>query len=325
MTTKHTETDLFIRQNIFEILQEQTKTGFIKIKNINTIFSNQNNAEEKLFYNFLLWKFHLTNDIHKRLEKFGKSNLKKLIKSTNTEIFNWLDKNNCRQSQRFTLTDQNLYQTSNEAPTLSPVQCFCTNHNCDITKCKNAKRHIECNDTKCPNKKSCNNRESSTNFDFKSLMKIDFIDKQKHFGVIATSPIKKGTYLGLVTGVVISQEQLKETEYSNCDDYIFGFCSPSPFRYPSLKYTNARDLTYFFYLFTNRGIDSRNYGNHTRFFNHSCNPNVSYQLWSTIKGRYHKIRALRDISINEEITIDYNWNTKSIPCHCQSKKCRKFL
>lgn len=59
-----------------------------------------------------------------------------------------------------------------------------------------------------------------------------------------------------------------------------------------------------------------------RFLNHSCNPNCG------IKGMV-TIRALRDIKMGEEITVDYStteidklWHMK---CDCGSKNCRKII
>jgi SET domain len=56
--------------------------------------------------------------------------------------------------------------------------------------------------------------------------------------------------------------------------------------------------------------------------NHSCAPNTAF-------GRNRKLYALRDITANEEITLDYSTTEAdpkwSMACSCQSANCRKTL
>lgn len=59
--------------------------------------------------------------------------------------------------------------------------------------------------------------------------------------------------------------------------------------------------------------------------NHSCNPNAELVLTENEPPR---LRALRDISPDEEITVDYNkteiGGTKT-PCTCGDKNCRGYF
>lgn len=59
--------------------------------------------------------------------------------------------------------------------------------------------------------------------------------------------------------------------------------------------------------------------------NHSCNPNAELLI---NEGRAPRLRAIRDISPNEEITVDYNkTETDGVkaPCTCKDEKCRHYF
>jgi hypothetical protein len=56
--------------------------------------------------------------------------------------------------------------------------------------------------------------------------------------------------------------------------------------------------------------------------NHSCNPNAELVIE---KDKAPRLRALRDISPNEEITVDYDKTEiggVKVPCTCKDKNCR---
>jgi hypothetical protein len=56
--------------------------------------------------------------------------------------------------------------------------------------------------------------------------------------------------------------------------------------------------------------------------NHSCNPSAELLIH---KERSPRLRALRDISPDEEITVDYDkteTNGVKVPCTCKDEKCR---
>ncbi|KRZ77228.1 Ornithine decarboxylase, partial [Trichinella papuae] len=78
-------------------------------------------------------------------------------------------------------------------------------------------------------------------------------------------------------------------------------------------------------------VDSLNFGNISRFINHSCAPNA---FAAPVRVEYEDLKlartcifALRPIQRDTEITIDYSytfWNTKNapLPCMCKSPFCR---
>ncbi|PQP92515.1 histone-lysine N-methyltransferase SUVR5 [Prunus yedoensis var. nudiflora] len=79
-------------------------------------------------------------------------------------------------------------------------------------------------------------------------------------------------------------------------------------------------------------IDSTNYGNVSRFINHSCSPNlVNHQVLveSMDSQRAHiGLYANRDIALGEELTYDYRYKLlpgEGYPCHCGASTCRGRL
>lgn len=61
------------------------------------------------------------------------------------------------------------------------------------------------------------------------------------------------------------------------------------------------------------------------WINHSCNPNTELVIR---KNKSPRLRALRKISPNEEITVDYNKTEtggKKIPCSCKGEECKGYF
>ena len=67
-------------------------------------------------------------------------------------------------------------------------------------------------------------------------------------------------------------------------------------------------------------VDGRAGGNATQYINHSCDPNCEAEV---VDGRI-LIRARRDVSAGEEITVDYqsSYHSDRKRCWCQSGNCR---
>jgi SET domain-containing protein len=81
-------------------------------------------------------------------------------------------------------------------------------------------------------------------------------------------------------------------------------------------------------------VDSYNSSNISRFINHSCDPNAT--IWTVASGQNNlqsfklSVFALRDISMDEEITVNYKECLVGIAdenakCLCESKNCKKFI
>ncbi|VDK71700.1 unnamed protein product, partial [Anisakis simplex] len=78
-------------------------------------------------------------------------------------------------------------------------------------------------------------------------------------------------------------------------------------------------------------IDPTRRGNLARFINHSCDPNLRLIPVRIGTPLVHiGLFACRTIEPLEELTYDYgkgesNVNLIQLPCHCDSKNCRRFL
>ncbi|KAF8774197.1 Histone-lysine N-methyltransferase 2A like protein [Argiope bruennichi] len=84
---------------------------------------------------------------------------------------------------------------------------------------------------------------------------------------------------------------------------------------------------YMFRIDDDEVVDATMHGNAARFINHSCEPNCFSKV-ITIDGKKHiVIFALRRIIKGEELTYDYKFpfEDEKIPCHCNSRRCRKYL
>jgi len=78
-------------------------------------------------------------------------------------------------------------------------------------------------------------------------------------------------------------------------------------------------------------VDAMHYGNVSRFFNHSCNPNVA--IYTVVKNGDNRVYdlaifALRPIKPYEELCFDYQ-TKKGVKvrqmCYCGEKNCRGWL
>ncbi|XP_042900948.1 histone-lysine N-methyltransferase 2B isoform X1 [Parasteatoda tepidariorum] len=84
---------------------------------------------------------------------------------------------------------------------------------------------------------------------------------------------------------------------------------------------------YMFRIDDDEVVDATMHGNAARFINHSCEPNCFSKV-ITVDGKKHiVIFALRKIMKGEELTYDYKFpfEDEKIPCHCNSRRCRKYL
>ena len=80
-------------------------------------------------------------------------------------------------------------------------------------------------------------------------------------------------------------------------------------------------------------IDAKTYGNQSRFFNHSCNPNCRVESWQVPEpGSLHTkeavaIFASEFIKKGTELTYDYNFTPgeAAIACNCNAPGCRGVL
>jgi len=82
-------------------------------------------------------------------------------------------------------------------------------------------------------------------------------------------------------------------------------------------------MHYFMSLGGGLYIDAMKMGSVSRFMNHSCNPNCRAEKWCVDGLPVIGIFAIRNITIGEELTFDYNFdNTGDFVCRCGEVSCR---
>jgi hypothetical protein len=134
------------------------------------------------------------------------------------------------------------------------------------------------------------------------------LEPYKGIGLIATSNIKSGTWIGEYCGEIATAEYLVENNY------------PSTYNF---------ELDHGYYL------SAHTKGSIMRFANHSCNPNTACDLFSWDSDFHLVFVANRDIQVGEYIHIDYGFGSHdkenfdgSDICRCGAANCfdrEKFL
>lgn len=138
----------------------------------------------------------------------------------------------------------------------------------------------------------------------------------KGLGLFTSKAIRMGTFVCEYAGEIIDEEQaqarFRRYQSERISNYIF-----------CIKETFGTQLKKTF-------IDPTKYGNIGRYINHSCDPNCKLFIIrhdNTIP--ILAIFARRNISINEEITYNYDEDNSHIlsekSCVCQSVTCKKYL
>ncbi|KAG1112178.1 hypothetical protein G6F42_014815 [Rhizopus arrhizus] len=149
--------------------------------------------------------------------------------------------------------------------------------------------------------------------------------KDKGWGVRSLQDIPKGTFIEEYIGEVISVEEgdRRGVVYDRLGcSYLF-----------DMDFAQSE-------LPTRYVIDSYALGNVSRFFNHSCSPNLEVfaVFYDSADNQMHRLAffAKRDIRKNEELCFDYNGRTDvsndernegaaRYSCHCDAIGCRKWI
>ncbi|KFB40512.1 AGAP003013-PA-like protein [Anopheles sinensis] len=159
---------------------------------------------------------------------------------------------------------------------------------------------VECGDLCDCNQQLCRNRVVQRGLRVPLQL---FYSPGKAWGVRTLVPIPKGTFLVEYVGELLTDDVANQRP----------------------------DDTYFFDLNSGFCIDANAYGNVSRFFNHSCDPNVSpvSVFYEHQDKRFPKVAmfACRDIKAQEEICFNYGerfWAVKNstMSCLCKSSACR---
>ncbi|GAB0097140.1 histone-lysine N-methyltransferase EHMT1 [Sergentomyia squamirostris] len=162
---------------------------------------------------------------------------------------------------------------------------------------------FECSEICGCNKRICKNRVVQNGIKV-SMEVFNVIGDRREWGVRTLQDIRKGTFIAEYIGELLSNTEADRREV---DSYFFGF-----------------DLSEYC-------VDGNYFGNVSRFFNHSCSPNM---IPIRVYFDHHDMRfpkiaffTTRNIAAKEELTFDYGknfWQVKQryFNCCCNTPECR---
>ncbi|MGH0141103.1 UNVERIFIED_CONTAM: hypothetical protein FKN15_072546 [Acipenser sinensis] len=185
--------------------------------------------------------------------------------------------------------------------------CKATDENpCSLdSECINRMLMYECHPQVCPAGDRCQNQS----FTKRLYPELEiFRTLARGWGLRCKSDLKKGEFVNEYVGEVIDEEECRA------------------------RIKHAQELDIFnFYMLTldkDRVIDAGPKGNHSRFMNHSCQPNCETQKWTVNGDTRVGLFALAEIPSGTELTFNYNLeclgNGKTV-CKCGSPNCSGFL
>lgn len=197
-------------------------------------------------------------------------------------------------------------------------EIICSEDNC---LCVNThQQKYECN-INCDCSDNCSNRVVQKGLN-KKLM-VNYISKGKGFGVFALEELKKDEFVCEYVGEIID----KNTAYEKIDR--------NKLRKRNNYVLQVREV--YKNMVVNTFIDAEEKGNISRFINHSCDPNMYFDI-VRINHFTPQIAfyAKRDIAIGEELTFSYidgeniedsdlQTGRSSRLCECKAINCVKFL
>ncbi|KAF2852265.1 SET domain-containing protein [Plenodomus tracheiphilus IPT5] len=142
-------------------------------------------------------------------------------------------------------------------------------------------------------------------------IRLEHIDNTKGIGTIARRNFAAGEVLGEYSGEIIPDDAVEE-----CNGLYHLHISPELDGEP-IGSDRKPEFIYF--------IDSGNVGDWTRFVNHSCAPNTSFDTVRVGDGVRCHLIATQEIQAGQEITTDYGkdyWDLMAFYCACGQAKCR---
>ncbi|XP_039631121.1 histone-lysine N-methyltransferase, H3 lysine-36 specific-like isoform X2 [Polypterus senegalus] len=186
--------------------------------------------------------------------------------------------------------------------------------NCKVTdeapcgqdsECINRMLLYECHPQVCPAGERCQNQC----FTKRQYPEVEiFRTVARGWGLRCKTDIKKGEFVNEYVGEMIDEEECRAR----------------------IKHAQEHDISNFYMLTLDKDriIDAGPKGNHSRFMNHSCQPNCETQKWTVNGDTRVGLFALVDIAAGTELTFNYNLeclgNGKTV-CKCGSPNCSGFL
>ncbi|KAF9520393.1 hypothetical protein BS47DRAFT_1287188 [Hydnum rufescens UP504] len=160
--------------------------------------------------------------------------------------------------------------------------------------------------------------------------------KKKGWGVFAKQNIKAGTFVGIYAGELVKEEEAERRGMRiACRLYgVLGrtYMFDIDFGHLSEFSPADREILY--------AVDAFHVGNHTRFLNHSCEPNcyivAAYIEEPDIERPFLAIFTSSDVRAGHELTFDYAGGPKKdesegeklavyAKCECGARGCRGYM
>ena len=170
--------------------------------------------------------------------------------------------------------------------------CTCKNI-CIPDVCECIEKHsqkFECNDNCTCYKGACGNR--NLQYGLNHSFSVKYISRNKGFGVFAEEDIEAGEFVCEYIGTVITKNEAEKKIHINHMKQNSNYVLQLKEEYPNVVIS-----TY---------IDSELYGNFARFINHSCEPNLDFEIIRVNSFIPHcAFFANKNIKAGEEITFNY--------------------
>lgn len=192
---------------------------------------------------------------------------------------------------------------------IEETACECLPHDeapcSEASSCENYHSFYECNPELCGAVDMCLNQRFIKNQNRNQNNRFEVrLTRNKGWGLFSLENVPSGSLIVEYIGEVIDRKEFK-------------------LRFNQMKQKNEEHY-YFFSIGQNSFIDSILYGNESRFINHSCSPNSQSIKWIVEGLPRIGIFSTKAISINDEITFDYKWNSKLV-CSYDSSNCRGLV
>lgn len=244
-------------KNLFLVLQRKARWLYLDSGNL---------LDQLLFDAFITDSGFKSKENFKK--KYSKAGQTQRLNHFNISIKRWLD-HKYPSHKHFYHTDSIIYERDRKLQRLTEsaggVEIKISMESYGSCE-ENYEELMECGD-ECGRPDCFNKEASSGTFKWESLMRLSYEGKEVGAGIRSITSLQAQTFLGNVTGEAITHSELaKRKKMPERWTYIF-LVSKSP------------------KLSLVAGIDPFFYGNHARFFNHSCQPNCTFELW-LVKGKW---------------------------------------
>ncbi|XP_018652068.1 putative set domain protein [Schistosoma mansoni] len=174
------------------------------------------------------------------------------------------------------------------------------------SNCINRELHYECLPSICPNGDACRNQRFTKRL--YPPQRPFWTGDQRGWGLKTMIAIRAGEFVNEYIGDLIDEDEANRR----------------------LRFAHENNITnyYMMKLDSQRIIDAGPKGNLSRFMNHSCDPNLNTQKWTVNGDNRIGLFAVRDISVGEELTFNYNFvalGQERLNCRCGASNCVGFL